>query len=144
MKLHGIISPVVTPMTADQVLGLNGLPKHIDFTLGERVHGIFVLGTTSIVPALSMRSGHNTAALPEWVPSGSPIRQRSTGRPGNRMQGSELRQVHFERPARSAARTRMAGLAMRDRRGGCRRASGYVDSPVAHDQQGPILASRNA
>lgn len=40
MKLHGIIPPVVTPMTADQEVDLGGLRRHIDWQLGLRVHGI--------------------------------------------------------------------------------------------------------
>jgi 4-hydroxy-tetrahydrodipicolinate synthase len=46
MKLHGIIPPVITPMTPDQEIDLPGLRRHIDWMLAQRVHGIFVLGTT--------------------------------------------------------------------------------------------------
>src|SRR5947209_12248464 len=52
MRLHGIIPPVVTPMTADQEIDLPGLRTHIDFMLSKGVHGIFVLGTTSEFYAL--------------------------------------------------------------------------------------------
>ena len=53
MKLHGIIPPVVTPMTVDGELDLPGLRAHIDFLLSQGVHGIFVLGTTGEFYALS-------------------------------------------------------------------------------------------
>jgi 4-hydroxy-tetrahydrodipicolinate synthase len=46
MLLRGIIPPIVTPMTADQEIDLDGLRRHIDWLLGYQVHGIFVLGTT--------------------------------------------------------------------------------------------------
>jgi len=46
MKLHGIIPPIITPMTSDQEIDLPGLRKHIDWMLSHKVHGIFVLGTT--------------------------------------------------------------------------------------------------
>ncbi|HEY1187024.1 MAG TPA: 4-hydroxy-tetrahydrodipicolinate synthase [Gemmata sp.] len=52
MKLHGIIPPVVTPLTADQDLDLPGLRAHIDYVLAKGVHGIFVLGTTGEFYAL--------------------------------------------------------------------------------------------
>jgi 4-hydroxy-tetrahydrodipicolinate synthase len=42
MKLRGIIPPVVTPLTAEQNLDLDGLRKHIDFMLSKGVHGIFI------------------------------------------------------------------------------------------------------
>lgn len=62
MKLHGIIPPVVTPMTADQELDLNGLRKHIDFMLSKGVHGIFVLGTTGEFYALDEREKQEVTA----------------------------------------------------------------------------------
>ncbi|MBN9519386.1 4-hydroxy-tetrahydrodipicolinate synthase [bacterium] len=54
-QLRGIIPPVVTPMTADQEIDLDGLKKHIDYMLGFAVHGIFVLGTTGEFYALDDR-----------------------------------------------------------------------------------------
>jgi len=53
MILEGIIPPVVTPMNADESLDLPGLNRLIDFQLAQRVHGIFVLGTTGEFYALS-------------------------------------------------------------------------------------------
>jgi 4-hydroxy-tetrahydrodipicolinate synthase len=52
MKLHGIIPPVVTPMNPDESLDLPGLRRLIDWFLGHRVHGVFVLGTTGEFYAL--------------------------------------------------------------------------------------------
>lgn len=52
MKLQGIIPPLVTPFLADESLDLPGLARHIDFLLAQRVHGIFVLGTTGEFYAL--------------------------------------------------------------------------------------------
>ena len=46
MQLRGIIPPVVTPMTPEQGVDLDGLRRHIDWMLSHKVHGIFVLGTT--------------------------------------------------------------------------------------------------
>jgi 4-hydroxy-tetrahydrodipicolinate synthase len=53
MLLEGIIPPIVTPMNADESLDLPGLYRLIDFQLGQRVNGIFVLGTTGEFYALS-------------------------------------------------------------------------------------------
>jgi 4-hydroxy-tetrahydrodipicolinate synthase len=52
MLLRGIIPPVVTPMTADEEIDLDGLRRHIDWQLSRGVHGIFVLGTTGEFYAL--------------------------------------------------------------------------------------------
>lgn len=65
MPLAGIIPPLVTPMLADESLDLPGLRKHIDFLLGHRVHGIFVLGTTGEFYALD--DGEKQAVIAEAV-----------------------------------------------------------------------------
>ncbi len=52
MQLRGIIPPVVTPMTPDQEIDLDGLRRHIDWQLSRGVPGIFVLGTTGEFYAL--------------------------------------------------------------------------------------------
>jgi 4-hydroxy-tetrahydrodipicolinate synthase len=62
MKLHGIIPPIVTPMTADQEIDLDGLRRQIDWLLGHSVHGIFVLGTTGEFYALDEREKQAVAA----------------------------------------------------------------------------------
>jgi 4-hydroxy-tetrahydrodipicolinate synthase len=52
MQLHGIIPPIVTPMKDDESLDLPRLRELIDYLLGHKVHGIFVLGTTGECYAL--------------------------------------------------------------------------------------------
>ncbi len=63
--LHGIIPPLVTPMLADEALDLPGLRRHIDFLLGHKVHGLFVLGTTGEFYALD--DGEKQAVIAEAV-----------------------------------------------------------------------------
>ncbi len=65
MPLAGIIPPLVTPMLADESLDLPGLRAHIDFLLGHKVHGIFVLGTTGEFYALD--DGEKQAVIAEAV-----------------------------------------------------------------------------
>jgi 4-hydroxy-tetrahydrodipicolinate synthase len=73
-KLHGIIPPVVTPMTADQEIDLPGLRKHIDLMLARGVHGIFVLGTTGEFYALDDREKQQViAAAVEHCRGRSPV-----------------------------------------------------------------------
>lgn len=73
-KLHGIIPPVVTPLTADQNLDLNGLRSHIDHMLAKGVHGIFVLGTTGEFYALDDREKQEiTAAAVAHCKGRSPV-----------------------------------------------------------------------
>ncbi len=73
-KLHGIIPPVVTPLTADQDVDLVGLRKHIDHMLAKGVHGIFVLGTTGEFYALDDREKREiTAAAVEHCRGRSPV-----------------------------------------------------------------------
>jgi 4-hydroxy-tetrahydrodipicolinate synthase len=52
MNLHGIIPPVVTPMTASEDVDLPRLKATLDRLLAARVHGLFVLGTTGEFYAL--------------------------------------------------------------------------------------------
>ena len=52
MQLRGIIPPIVTPMNPDESLDLPRLKWLIDWFLGHKVHGIFVLGTTGEFYAL--------------------------------------------------------------------------------------------
>lgn len=74
MKLHGIIPPVVTPMTPDQELDLPGLRAHIDYMLGHKVHGIFVLGTTGEFYALDEKEKQAViAAAVEHCHGRSPV-----------------------------------------------------------------------
>jgi 4-hydroxy-tetrahydrodipicolinate synthase len=52
MKVHGIIPPLVTPMTPDEEVDYSRLKELIDWQIGCAVHGIFVLGTTGECYAL--------------------------------------------------------------------------------------------
>lgn len=52
MKLHGIVTPVVTPMHANEDVDLARLRRVIDRNLTAKVHAIFVLGTTGEFYAL--------------------------------------------------------------------------------------------
>lgn len=47
MQLRGVIPPVVTPMLPDESLDLSRLRWLIEWFLGHRVHGIFVLCTAA-------------------------------------------------------------------------------------------------
>ncbi|MBT7899306.1 MAG: dihydrodipicolinate synthase family protein, partial [Candidatus Marinimicrobia bacterium] len=51
--LHGIIPPLVTPMTDDGHLDNYGLERLIEHVINGGVHGIFILGTTGEGPSLS-------------------------------------------------------------------------------------------
>lgn len=62
MKLHGIIPPIVTPMTADEEIDLPRLRRLIDEQLAKGVHGIFVLGTTGEFYALDDRERQEVIA----------------------------------------------------------------------------------
>ena len=73
-QLKGIIPPIVTPMTAEQEIDLNGLLKHIDLMLAKGVHGIFVLGTTGEFYALDDREKQAiTAAAVAHCKGRSPV-----------------------------------------------------------------------
>lgn len=51
--LHGVIPPLVTPLTAGDQLDLLHLEKLIDYQMTAGVHGFFLLGTTGEGPSLS-------------------------------------------------------------------------------------------
>jgi 4-hydroxy-tetrahydrodipicolinate synthase len=72
--LHGIIPPIVTPMHADESIDLKTLRIHIDWLIGHRVHGIFVLGTTGEFYALDDSEKQAvTAAAVEHCRGRSPV-----------------------------------------------------------------------
>jgi 4-hydroxy-tetrahydrodipicolinate synthase len=52
-KFHGIIPPVVTPLTSSGELDMQGLEKLIEHQIAGGVHGLFMLGTTGEAPSLS-------------------------------------------------------------------------------------------
>jgi 4-hydroxy-tetrahydrodipicolinate synthase len=62
MKIHGIIPPVVTPFKPDESLDLPRLKQHIDWLIGHRIHGIFVLGTTGECCSLDEREKQEVIA----------------------------------------------------------------------------------
>jgi len=45
-KLHGIIPPLVTPLTADEQVDIPGLERQLQRMLEGGVHGIYFLGST--------------------------------------------------------------------------------------------------
>lgn len=55
---HGIIPPMVTPLSAQDSLDHAGLERLIEHILGGGVHGLFVLGTTGEAPGLSYHLRH--------------------------------------------------------------------------------------
>lgn len=54
-KLHGIIPPMVTPLSARDTLDYEGLERLVAHLISGRVDGIFLLGTTGEGPSLSYR-----------------------------------------------------------------------------------------
>lgn len=52
---HGIIPPLVTPLTGRDQLDHEGLERLIEHTIGGGVHGLFILGSTGEAPSLSYR-----------------------------------------------------------------------------------------
>ena len=49
LKLHGVIPPVVTPLTADGAVDFPSLTRVLEHLLAGGVHALFVLGSTSEV-----------------------------------------------------------------------------------------------
>ena len=50
---HGIIPPLVTPLTDRDTLDVAGLETLVEHVVGGGVHGLFILGTTGEAPSLS-------------------------------------------------------------------------------------------
>ncbi|MDD4871933.1 MAG: dihydrodipicolinate synthase family protein [Kiritimatiellae bacterium] len=53
--LHGIVPPMITPLTGRDVLDVAGLERLIEHILKGGVNGLFILGTTGEAPSLSYR-----------------------------------------------------------------------------------------
>lgn len=51
--LHGVIPPLITPLTANDELDVPHLEKLIEYQLQGGIHGLFLLGTTGEGPSLS-------------------------------------------------------------------------------------------
>lgn len=54
-RFHGIVPPLVTPLSGPDTLEVDGFERLINHTIDGGVHGIFVLGTTGEGPSLSHR-----------------------------------------------------------------------------------------
>ncbi len=52
---HGIIPPMVTPLSQRDALDIDGTQRLVEHLIGGGVHGIFILGTTGEAPSLSYR-----------------------------------------------------------------------------------------
>ena len=52
-KLHGIVVPMVTPLTVNAEIDYNSTEKLVEHLISGGVHGIFVLGTTGEAQSLS-------------------------------------------------------------------------------------------
>ena len=53
--LEGIIVPLVTPLSANGQIDIEGLNNLIEHVIEGGVHGIFILGTTGEAQSLSMQ-----------------------------------------------------------------------------------------
>ena len=55
-RYHGIVPPLVTPLTGRDQLDHVGLERLIEYEISGGVHGLFILGTTGEASALSSAS----------------------------------------------------------------------------------------
>lgn len=55
LQLHGVIPPLVTPLSDRDTLDTAGLQRLVEHVLAGGVHGLFVLGSTGEAPSLSYR-----------------------------------------------------------------------------------------
>lgn len=53
--LHGIVTPLVTPLLDNDTLDIEGLERLIEHVVAGGVHGIFILGTTGEAQSLSFK-----------------------------------------------------------------------------------------
>lgn len=54
-EFHGIIPPLVTPLTANQQIDVPALERLIEHIIAGGAHGLFILGTTGEGPALGAK-----------------------------------------------------------------------------------------
>ena len=54
-KLHGIVVPMVTPLTFNAEIDYKATEKLVEHLISGGVHGIFVLGTTGEAQSLSVQ-----------------------------------------------------------------------------------------
>jgi 4-hydroxy-tetrahydrodipicolinate synthase len=52
-RLHGIFTPMLTPLTADEAVDHASLRRHVSYLLAQGVHGIWSTGTTGEFPCFS-------------------------------------------------------------------------------------------
>ncbi|WP_146407651.1 dihydrodipicolinate synthase family protein [Allorhodopirellula heiligendammensis] len=55
LSLRGIVPPLITPLSARDVLDREGLARLLDHVIGGGAVGVFILGTTGEAPSLSYR-----------------------------------------------------------------------------------------
>ncbi len=55
LRLHGIVPPLVTPLSARDALDRAGLQRLLEHVIAGGVAGVFILGTTGEAPSLSYR-----------------------------------------------------------------------------------------
>ena len=55
LSLHGIIPPLVTPLSSRDQLDSAGLERLVEHVLAGGVQGLFILGTTGEAPSLGYR-----------------------------------------------------------------------------------------
>ena len=55
-KLHGIVVPIVTPLTPDAEIDYPATEKLVEHLIAGGVHGIFALGTTGLDSRLCVES----------------------------------------------------------------------------------------
>ncbi len=66
-RFHGIIPPLITPLTDRDTLDVAGLEKLLNYVLASGVHGIFLLGTTGEAPSLSYRLRREVITLASQI-----------------------------------------------------------------------------
>ncbi|TAK22159.1 MAG: dihydrodipicolinate synthase family protein [Chloroflexota bacterium] len=54
-RLHGIVPPILTPVTDDETIDLPSMRRLIEFQIDAGVHGIWVLGTTGEFASFTRR-----------------------------------------------------------------------------------------
>ena len=74
MNIHGIIVPILTPMTEDGQINLKALKPEIDRLIGAGVHGIFAFGTNGEGYILSAEEKRDVlAAVVEYTAGRVPV-----------------------------------------------------------------------
>lgn len=61
MRIHGIVPPIITPMTSDGMVDRGSIERLVGHLLGAGVDGLFALGSSGETPYLT--DGHRVAAV---------------------------------------------------------------------------------